>query len=196
MRGAWLALGLGLAYLAIRRYKALFLIAPVALVAVLLLPGTFSTSAFASGSFTERRVGWAQNVSKVVSDPFGNGIGLTGASGAKTAQVDKNSFAFVYEPDNQYFKALYELGVLGLWALALFFVSILFSMRRAERHLTGPDHALSLGVTANFVGAIAAAAVSTWLEISPNETFLWLFLAVVLTAQFQPSGLEGSPAGP
>jgi hypothetical protein len=58
-------------------------------------------------------------------------------------------------------------------------------MRRAERHTTGLDHALALGVTANFVGAIAAAAVSTWLEISPNETFLWLFLAVVLTTELE-----------
>ena len=120
-----------------------------------------------------------------MSNPLGNGIGTTGASGAKTAQVDKNSFAFVYEPDNQYFKALYELGVIGLWALVLFFVSILLSLRRAERHLSGVDLGLSLGVTANFIGAIAAAAVSTWLEISPNETFLWLFLAVVLTMELE-----------
>ncbi len=187
VRGAWLALAIGLAYLAIRRFRVLLLIAPLALVALLFLPGTFSTSAFASGSFTERRVGWAENLSKVVSNPFGNGIGTTGASGGKVAQVDKNSFAFVYEPDNQYFKALYELGVLGLWALVMFFVSILLSMRRAERNLWGHprDHALVLGVTANFIGAIAAAAVSTWLEISPNETFLWLFLAVVLTTELE-----------
>ncbi len=138
VRGAWLALGLGLAYLAIRRYRVLMLAAPLALVALLFLPGTFSTSALASGSFAERRVGWVDNISKVVSNPFGNGIGLTGASGAKVAQVDKNSFAFVYEPDNQYFKALYELGVVGLWVLLIFFVSILVSLRRAERHLARP----------------------------------------------------------
>jgi hypothetical protein len=197
VRGAWLALGLGLAYLAIRRYRVLMLGAPLALVALLFLPGTFSTSALATGSFAERRVGWVDNISKVVSNPLGNGIGLTGASGAKVQQVDKNAAGFVYEPDNQYFKALYELGVIGLWALLLFFLSILLSLRRAERHLIGPDHALALGVTANFIGALAAAAISTWLEISPNETFLWLFLAVVLTAELESTAAaRNAPAEP
>ncbi len=187
VRGAWLALGLGLAYLAIRRYRVLLFPVPFALLALAVLPGSFSTSALASGSFNERKVGWVDNISKVVSDPFGNGIGLTGASGAKTAEVDRNSFAFVYEPDNQYFKALYELGVLGLWALLLLYASVLLGLRKAERHLSGPDQALAMGVTANFIGAIAASAVSTWLEISPNEVFLWLLLAVVLTADLESS---------
>ena len=48
----------------------------------------------------------------------GNGIGTTGASGQKATQVEgTTATTFVYEPDNQYYKALYELGVFGLWML-------------------------------------------------------------------------------
>jgi hypothetical protein len=187
VRGAWLALGVGMLYLAVRKYRVLFLPVPLLLVAVLFLPVSFSSSAFGSNSFNERTLGWSQNASKVVSAPLGNGISSTGASAEKTAQVEKNTTAVIYTPDNQYFKTLYELGVIGLWFFIFMFISIVFVSRRAERRVATADIPLAMGYTAHVLGAIVAAIVSTWMEIFPNDFYLWLMLAVVVTATHESS---------
>ena len=193
VRGAWLALAVGCCYLAVRRYKVFLLLVPFVMLAGLLVPGNFSESALATGSLGDRQQGWAQNINKAVSAPFGNGIGATGAAGLKAQQVE-GSTRIVYEPDNQYFKALYELGVFGLWALALLFVGLIAAARAAERRLAGIDRAWALGLTAHVLGAIAAASISTWFEIFPNDLFLWLTLAVVLTLSKPTSLSNATPA--
>jgi hypothetical protein len=187
VRGAWLALGLGMLYLALRKYRVLLLPVPFALLALAVLPGSFSTSAFESTSFGERQVGWSQNISKVVSAPFGNGIGTTGASAEKTVIVTHDVSRRVYQPDNQYFKVLYELGVIGLWIFVLLYAALLVTARRVESELTGTDRAMAMGVTGLVIGAIAASFVATWLEIFPNDLYLWTMLAVVLTATHESS---------
>ncbi len=186
VRGAWLALAVGCAYLAIRRYRIFFLIAPFALIALLFVPGNFSESAFASGSLVDRQLGWTQNINKAAAVPMGHGIGTTGASGFKVQEVAQTS-ATVYEPDNQYFKALYEIGVFGLWFLVLLFVSLLWAGRAAEREALGLDRAWALGLSALVLGAMAASSVATWFEIFPNDLYLWLTLSVVVTMNRSPA---------
>ncbi len=187
VRGAWMALGVGLLYLAVRRYRVLLLPVPIALLVLAFLPGTFSSASLQGQSFNERQVGWSQNLGKVVSAPLGNGIGTTGASAEKAVQVERKTTAVVYQPDNQYFKVLYELGVLGLWFFVLMFVMMLFTTRRAERLVGRNDRALALGVTANVIGAMVASFVATWMEIFPNDLFLWLLLSVIVTATHESS---------
>ena len=178
VRGAWLILGLGFAYLAFHRYRWLLLLAPLALLSLLVLPGQFGAAAFASGSFNERQVGWTENLGKVTSQPIGNGIGTTGASAEKTIDV-KDSFAAFYQPDNQYFKVLYELGVIGLWLFVLVLVFSFAYTRQVERKLTGFDRALVIGVSAHILGIAAACFVATYFEVFPLELYFWLLLGVV-----------------
>lgn len=186
VRGAWMELGIAMLYLAIRKYKVLLLLVPIALVAVLFLPGSFSSSAFSNESLADRQSGWSQNLDKALSRPFGNGIGTTGASGEKASDVRGENIALVYEPDNQYYKAVYELGVLGLWMLVFLGVSVFLEARRAERRLGGLDRTLAGSLGALVLGSAVAAAVSTWMEIFPNDVYLWLLLAVVVTAPASP----------
>ncbi len=193
VRGAWLALALGCGYLAVRRFKVFFLAVPFVLLAIVVLPGGFSDSALSSSSLGDRQEGWAQNINKAVSAPLGNGIGSTGASGLKAATVARTNVAIVYEPDNQYFKALYESGVIGLWILGVLFASLLTTSRAAERRLDGVDRAWALGLTAHGIGAIAAATISTWLEIFPNDLFLWMTVAVVTTIDRPSEPLRSPP---
>jgi O-antigen ligase len=187
VRGAWLALAVGLFYVGFKRYKALAVLVPIVLIAAILLPGAFTSSALQSRSFDERQSGWSENLSKVISAPLGNGIGTTGASGEKVASLEGNSTLFVYQPDNQYFKVLYELGVLGLWLFVFMFIAILVTARRAEVRVAPRDHPFAIGVTGVVLGAIVASFVATWWEIFPNDLFLWLLLAVVVTATHESS---------
>jgi hypothetical protein len=187
VRGAWIALGVGLLYLAFRRYRVLLLPVPVMLLVLLFLPGTFSSASLQGQSFNERQLGWSQNVEKVVSAPLGNGIGTTGASAEKAVAVARDTTAIVYQPDNQYFKVLFELGVIGLWFFLLMFVMMVFGARRAERLVARGDRAFAMGVTANVLGAMVASVVATWMEIFPNDLFLWLLLSVIITATHESS---------
>ncbi len=180
VRGAWLALAVGCAYLAVRRYRVFFLAAPFIVIALFVLPGNFSNSALASGSLQQRQQGWAQNLNKAVAKPFGNGIGTTGASGFKAAAVSKD-VVNVYEPDNQYYKALYELGVFGVWFLLLMLGSIFRAGREHERGLHGEQRAWAMSLSAYILGAMVAGTVSTWFEIFPNDLYLWFMLAVVVS---------------
>ncbi len=198
VRGAWLALGVGLLVLAVRRYRVLLMPVPFALLGVLLLPGQFGTSAFQSESFNERTVGWGQNLDELLNAPFGRGLGTTGASAEKLADVAGLKFADVYQPDNQYFKVVYEIGVPGLWIFVLLFVAMILTIRRLEPRLSGDDLGLALGFGASIVGAMAASLVATWLEIFPNDFYLWFLLAVIVTATDSRAGdpVAGDPALP
>lgn len=187
VRGAWIALGVGLLYLAIRRYRVLLLGVPIALIGLAVLPGSFSSSAFQERSFNERQLGWSDNVAKVVSAPLGNGIGTTGASAEKAVQVEHKANEIVYQPDNQYFKVLYELGVPGLWFFIFMLVTMLAASRTAERVVAPGDQPLVLGTTGHILGAIVASTVATWMEIFPNDLYLWLMLSVILTATHESS---------
>lgn len=183
VRGAWLALMLGLGVLAIRRYRVLLFPVPFALLSIAILPGTFGASAFQSESFSERTLGWGQNLTKLLDAPFGRGIGTTGAAAEKFLEVDGSlDFGTFYQPDNQYFKALYEIGVPGFFFYLAILVAMVFTLSKVEPLLFGSDRALAMGLSANVVGAIGASLVATWLEIFPNELYLWLLVTIAYSA--------------
>ena len=183
VRGAWLALAVGLTALAARRYRALLIPAPFVLLGILALPGAFSSSAFQSESFNDRTLGWSSNLTKLFDAPFGRGIGTTGAAAEKLLEVQGSvDLEQLYQPDNQYFKALYEIGVPGLFLYVLVLLTIVVALRRAEPRMTAPDRSFAMGIEANVIGAIAASVVATWLEIFPNEFYLWVLAIVAFTA--------------
>jgi len=186
VRGAWLVLAVGLLYLAIHRYRWLLLGVPIAALSLAMLPGQLASPAFQTVSLGERQVGWLDNIGRVTAEPLGNGIGATGSAAEKTREVTHLTNA-VYQPDNQYFKVLYELGVVGLWFFALTLVASLLYVRRLEPHLSGTDRALADGVVANILGVCAACLVATYFEIFPMELFFWMLLGVVTTCARESS---------
>ncbi len=180
VRGAWLVLGIGFLYLAVHRYRVLLLGVPIAALSLVFLPGQLSSPAFQSESLDERQLGWMDNVGQITAEPLGNGIGATGSAAEKTREVTRLDNA-VYQPDNQYFKVVYELGVVGLWFFALALVTSLLYVRKAEKHLAGTDRAFTDGVAANILGVFAACWVATYFEIFPMDFFFWMLLGVVTT---------------
>ncbi len=180
VRAAWVVLGVGLLYHAIHRYRWLLLGVPVAALGLVMLPGQLAEPAFQSESLGERQTGWVENLGQVTAEPLGNGIGATGSAAEKTREVTQRDFD-VYQPDNQYFKAVYELGVVGLWAFALTLVTAFLYLRRVDRDLTGTDRALADGVAANLLGVGVACWVATYFEIFPMDFYFWTLLGVVTT---------------
>lgn len=178
-RGAWLGLGVGLLYLGLRRHRFLLLIIPVTLVALLYLPGSFSAAALSGSSLAERGSGWQANLQQVLAHPLGAGIGATGSAAAKVASLQGGGTS--YQPDNYYFKTVYELGVIGLWLLVVALFTILSSTDRAAFRLSGRDRSLTLGISAGVLAAITVSFVATYFEIFPMDVLFWLLLAVVAT---------------
>jgi hypothetical protein len=181
VRGAWLGLAVGLVYLGLRRHRILLLAVPLGaagVVVLLLLPGTFGSSALSTTSIQQRFDSWHHNLDHVLRRPMGTGIGSSGAAAAKTASLT-GTRAHTFQPDNYYFKEIYELGIPGL----LLFLWLLFAaFRNADRkgaRIRGPDGALALGVAASVVGVAAASLVSTYLEIFPMDLMFWLLVSVV-----------------
>jgi putative inorganic carbon (HCO3(-)) transporter len=179
VRGAYLVVAIGLVYLAVIRYRWLFLGVPVALLLLLFIPGQYATPALGSSSFNERSQSWTDNISTIF-DPTGHGIGTTGSAGAKVDQILKTSVD-VYQPDNQYFKTNYELGVIGMFFFVFLLVAALLTARAASPRLHGRDQALAEGLSAHILGVIAACFVATYFEIFPMDFFFWLLLGIVVT---------------
>jgi hypothetical protein len=196
VRSAWLGLAVGALYLAFHRYRVLLFFAPFVLPLMVLLPGTFEKGAFYKGSFEERQTGWAQNLNKA-ADPFGNGIGTTGAAAEKALQVESQRQIF-YQPDNNYFKVLYELGVLGLFFFAMMLVACFLYTRDVEERVHGPDRALVIGVGANILGVAVAAFTAVYFEIFPDDLFFWLLMGTVAScarsAQLQKEASSSTPS--
>jgi len=172
VRGAWLGAAVGMAYLASHRYRVLLLLVPLAVLAVAFLP----SEALSSSSTTERTTSWEQNVGRVFSNPFGVGLGASGAAAEKAAI---GTGVRTYQPDNFYFKTVLELGVLGLWMLVLLLAGAFSASRAAAGRLDGRDAALAAGVAAMVAAAAAASFVATYFEIFPMDLFFWLLLTVV-----------------
>ena len=178
VRGAWLGLAVGVVYLGVARHRSLLLLLPLALAAVLLLPSEAATSALSSSSASERTTGWSQNLHQVVRHPVGVGVGSSGASAEKAAELAAVAGP-VYQPDNQYFLTLYELGPLGLWMLVLVFAAVYRTGRTAARSHAGRDADLALGFSALVVAALAASTVASFLQIFPMDVLWWVLLAAV-----------------
>jgi hypothetical protein len=169
----------GLLYLGLRRHRFLLLIIPVTLVALLYLPGSFSAAALSGSSLAERGSGWQANLQQVLAHPLGAGIGATGSAAAKVASLQGGGTS--YQPDNYYFKTVYELGVIGLWLLVVALFTILSSTDRAAFRLSGRDRSLTLGISAGVLAAITVSFVATYFEIFPMDVLFWVLLAVVAT---------------
>ena len=178
VRGAWLVVAIGLVYMALTRYKWLLLGAPIALLGLLFLPGQFATPALSGTSFVQRSQSWTTNISHIFG-PLGNGIGTAGSAAAKAELLKKLLTA--YQPDNQYFKTSFEIGVVGLFFFAFLVVSAFLTARASATRLTGRDQALAEGLSAHILGVIVACFVATYFEIFPMDFYFWLLLGIVVT---------------
>ena len=181
VRASVLGLGVGLAYLGFRRYRLLLAGLPIAfLVALVLgLAGGAAVSSFSSAtSFGARQTGWEENFVQIAQHPLGVGIGTTGAAAEKAAKLEfvpANS----YNPDNYYFKTVYELGVIGLWMFVLFLIGAFTSTRRAAVHANPRDGPFLDGVGALVLGAATASLVANFFDAFPLDVEFWLLIAIV-----------------
>jgi len=180
VRAAWMGLGIGLLYLGIRRFRSLLLPLPLALVALLFLPSSLGAAALSSSSSQERVSGWQSNVATVLAHPLGAGIGASGSAAEKAAELAASNEP-IYQPDNYYYKTLYELGLLGLWMLLLLLISAFTSVRAAASQVLGVDAALADGVSACVLAAATVSTVATYFEIFPMDVYFWLLLGVIAT---------------
>jgi hypothetical protein len=122
VRAAIVGLVVGVLFLYWHRFRLLAHLVGPGLVALLLLPQDLFGTLLSSSSLGERSTGWSQTIDRVIAAPFGNGIGSTGSAAERTAELSGSS-ASRYQPDNYYFKTVFELGPLGLWMLVLLLVS-------------------------------------------------------------------------
>jgi hypothetical protein len=179
VRASALGLGVGLAYLGFRRSRVLLAGLPLGLVAMVVLGvlGGSVTETFSSGeSFGQRKTGWDENFVAIARHPLGNGIGTTGAAAEKA--IELGSRDELYNPDNYYFKTLYELGVLGLWMFGLFLIGAFVSTRRAADR-SPRDGPLLDGFGAFILGAAAANLVANVFDAFPIDVDFWVLLAIV-----------------
>ncbi len=190
-RGAWLGLGAGALYLGIRRHRILLIGLPFAGLGLLFLPAKLASTALSSSSLAERSSGWQANLAQVLSHPLGSGIGASGAAASLVAKLQAagatGASAAVYQPDNYYFKTIYELGIPGLWMLVLFLLSAIAESNRmanpnrADTFAGALAGALAGGVTAFLLAAAVASTVATFFEIFPMDVFTWMLLSIVAT---------------
>jgi hypothetical protein len=199
VRSAWLGLGVGLIYLGVRQYRVLLAGIPLGLVAFVVFGGKVSEPVLSSTSLHARSTGWEENLRQVRAHPLGVGLGSSGAVAEKVSQAEiARTGKRPFQPDNYYFKVLYELGVLGLWMFVLFVVGAFRSTRSIASRLRGDDRALAEGVTAMILAAAVASLVATYLEIFPLDLLFWLLLAVVaaLPALTGPTAARDRARGP
>jgi hypothetical protein len=180
VRGAWVGLLVGLGYLGWARFSPLLLGLPLVLVGVLLLPSGVSSAAFSSSSGAQRVAGWQANLAEVTRHPLGLGLGSSNAAAEKVAGSGIRRDQ-VYHPDNEYYRAAYELGVLGLWFTGLLYASAFLSARAGWANGDSEDGVFALAVSSSVLAAAAASMVATYLDTFPNNVYFWLLLAVVAT---------------
>ena len=193
VRGAFLGLAVGLLYLAFHRYKYLVYGIPLVLVAALFIPsGASITSAvFSSSSLQERTLSWGDRLDLFAENPFGTGIGTTGAAAEKAAKLNFQNPDLTYVPDNTFLKEMFELGILGLWMLVLLGAAIFIAMRRTERRSTGIDRDFLSGAAAQLLAIAMASLVATYLELVPMDQLFWVMAAIAATMEPQT---EATPA--
>lgn len=186
-RGGWLGLAAGLIYLGVTRYRqvaAAVVHAVVIGTVALLVVGSYS-SAFLSQSSSEERFDiWRQNVADVAKHPLGSGIGTTGAAGEKVQEVagtEEDEDVEVLEPDNQYFKFAFDLGVLGLWLFVLLLLGAFTAVHRIARVVRGTDGALVSGIAASIVAAAVVSIIASYFEIFPMDAYFWILVGVAAT---------------
>jgi putative inorganic carbon (HCO3(-)) transporter len=179
VRGAWIGLAVGLAYLGFTRFRVLLLGIPLAAVALLFLPREVSSAALAPKSGIQRVEAWEEKLSRITAHPLGVGVGSSSSASEKVTEA--SGTGEIFHPDNQYYKAVYELGVLGLWLLVLLFVAAFRSAQTRAWAASPADSLFAVSTAAMVLAAAAASLVATYLDIFPMDVYFWLFLAVVET---------------
>ncbi len=192
-RSSLVGLGVGLVFLGFRRYRIVLAALPLVLVGFLVFGGNVTETLSSSSSLNDRTTGWEENLAQVSGYPLGAGIGAVG-SAAETVIELHGLEADRYQPDNYYFKTLYELGVLGLWMLALVMIAGLVSTAKIADLLRGRDRALADGISAQIVAAIAAAFFTSYLEIFPMDFLFWTLLALGATMRPGDGGVADADA--
>jgi len=198
-RGAWLGLAVGGVYLGLRRHRLLLLAVPAVALAFAFIPGSTTSTAFSSTSLGERTAGWQQNFEQVINHPFGVGIGATGAAAAKVASLQAGGGnvdtsvpgTSTYQPDNYYYKTVYELGVPGLWLWILLLASAFASAAAFARSASRSESAFALGVAASVLAAAIASLVATYFEIFPMDVLFWLLISAVSAGHPVSSDVRG-----
>ena len=184
VRAAIAGVVVGGVYLWWQRHRVLAHVVPVVAAVALFVPPAVYGPVLSPTSLGQRSDGWSATFDQVLSAPWGNGIGASGSAAEKTAQV-AGSAASTYQPDNYYFKTLFELGPLGLWMFVLVLVSAFgVASRAAHAPSRGTlqetrDQALAAGVAASVLAAAVACTVATYFEIFPLDLLFWLLLGVV-----------------
>ena len=178
VRGAFLGVGIGVAYLGASRYRILLLAFPLGLISLLVVPTEVSSAALSSSSTLQRTAGWAENLKVVSSHPLGLGPGTSAAAADRLAAV-KSTSTKTYQPDNYYYHLAYEDGVLSVWFFCLLLASGFACARMAQRRTTGDTSALAAGIAAFLLAAAGASFVASFLEIFPMDVLTWLFLGLV-----------------
>jgi hypothetical protein len=189
VRGAWLLTGVGLLWLVVTRHRRLVVLLPWALVALVVLPGSLSSTAFSSDSTVARTEVWDRALEGVVENPLGAGIGTTGGAADRVARFEGDRQGG-FEIDNQYLLVLYELGAPGLLCLVLLLAGWHGDAARTSRASVGTDAAFASGVAGVVLGAAAASVMSSLLQISPIDAVLWLLVGTV--AGISAGGAEGA----
>jgi hypothetical protein len=63
----------------------------------------------------------------------------------------------------------------------LLLIALLLWSRKVERHVRGDDARFVMSFTAQMLGIIVAATVSTYFEIFPMDVMFWLMIGIVAT---------------
>lgn len=186
VRGAWIGLAVGIAYLGFARFRVLLLGIPLVALALLFLPSELSTAALQSRSGSQRVATWKDNLSALTDHPMGLGLASSG-SAAEKSQV-KRSDGSVLVTDNDYYRALFELGVLGLWMLVLLLAATFSAARRASSQpaspqLGPPDRDFAVSVAATILAVAAISVVANFFDSFPLAFYFWLLVTVVETSK-------------
>jgi hypothetical protein len=217
VRAAVLGFAVGAVWLWAHRYRHLAHLVPPTLAVLIFIPPSTLATLLSSSSLGERSAGWVRTVDEVLAAPFGNGIGSAGSASEKAAELAGLGESG-YQPDNYYFKTVYELGPLGLWMLVLLFAGTFAWARMVSKQAQavadaaaprGPrrswsrpstddrvlaqDAALAAGVAASILAAVVASFVAAYLEIFPIDLYFWLLLGVV-TSLARTSSSAPSPS--
>lgn len=185
VRGAWLGVAVGVAYLASRRHRVLLLGIPLCLVLLPLVPHDVASEALSAQSTRARAAGWSDNLDQLATHPFGLGVGTAGSAAQTIEQLRSDTTDLgaltlkSYQPDNYYFLTVYELGALGLWFVILLLLAAFASMRDAMRTLAGSDAALASGASAMVLAAAVVSIIATYFQIFPMDVLWWVLLAAV-----------------
>ncbi|MEH3157235.1 MAG: O-antigen ligase family protein [Gordonia paraffinivorans] len=198
VRAAFLGLIVGLVWIGLFRYRrvlvALGVAAIVGLVGAVVFSGPVLSTFLSSNSLGERGTGWTESITSVLGHPLGIGLGTTGSAAEVVAKATGAS-SVPYQPDNYFMKVMIELGPLGLWAfVGVLVVAAMYTVRAARAASDDVDRNLCIGVSAMVVGASAAAVVSTYFEIFPDDAHFWLLLAAAGSTVVAPRVRAATPA--